>query len=62
MRGLYQATALAAVILFVLAVKAIVPTPTADAAISARVDVLQMQAASPALPVLAIRDMTFALD
>jgi len=62
MRGLYQATAVVAVIAFVLTVKAIVPTPTADAAMSVRVDVLQMQAASPALPVLPIRDMTFALD
>ncbi len=62
MRSLYQATAVFAVILFVLGVKAIIPTPTADAAVTARVDVLQMQAASPALPVLTVRDMTFALD
>jgi len=61
MRALYQATAVAAVILFVLGVKAVVPTPTADAA-GVRMDVLQMQAASPSLPAQFIRDMTFALE
>jgi hypothetical protein len=62
MRAPYQVTAVAAVILFALGVKAIIPTPTAVAAANARIDVLQMQAASPALPAQFIRDMTFALD
>jgi hypothetical protein len=62
MRGLYQATAVAAVMVFVLAVKAVIPTPRADAAVTAKIDALQMQAASPALPMLPIRDMTFALE
>ena len=61
MRALYQATAVAVVILFVLGVKAVIPTPTADAA-GVRMDVLQMQAASPSLPAQFIRDMTFALE
>ena len=61
MRALYQATAVAVVILFVLGVKAVIPTPTADAA-SVRMDVLQMQTASPVLPTQAIHDMTFALE
>ncbi len=62
MRALYQVTAVAAVILFALGVKAVIPTPTAVAAANARIDVLQMQATSPSLPAQVIRDMTFALE
>jgi hypothetical protein len=62
MRALYQLTAVAAVVLFVLGVKAVIPTPTADAAVNPGINVLQMQAAAPALPAQAMHDMTFALD
>lgn len=62
MRVLYQLTAVAAVVMFALGVKAVVPTPTAVAATNARIDVLQMQATAPTLPVQFIRDLTFALD
>ncbi len=62
MRALYQVTAVAAVILFALGVKAVIPTPTAVASVNARIDVLQMQATAPGLPPQAIKDMTFALD
>ncbi len=62
MRALYQVTALAAVIAFALGVKAVIPTPTAVASVNARIDVLQMQAASTSLPTQAIKDMTFALE
>ena len=62
MRILYQLTAVAAVVMFALGVKAIVPTPTAVAAVNARIDVLQMQTSAPALPAQFVRDMTFALE
>jgi hypothetical protein len=57
MRALYQATAVALVILFVLGA----PTPTPDAA-GARLDVLKMLTASSALPTQTLHDMTFALE
>jgi hypothetical protein len=62
MRALSQTVAVAAVLVFVLGVKAVIPTPTAVAAVSTRIDVMQMQVASPSLPAQAIRDMTFALE
>jgi hypothetical protein len=62
MRALYQVTAVAAVVLFALGVKAVIPTPTAVASVNARIDVMQMQASAPSLPAQAIRDMTFALE
>jgi len=62
MRTLYQLTAVVAVVMFALGVKAVIPTPTAVAAVTTNIDVLQMQAASSSLPAQFIRDMTFALD
>ena len=62
MRALYQLTAVAAVVMFALGVKAVIPTPTAVAAVNARLDVMQMQAGSVSLPLQAIHDMTFALE
>ena len=62
MRKLYQAAAVAAVIVFALGVKAIVPTPVADAAVNPGLNVLQMQTNAPSLPAQYIRDMTFALE
>jgi hypothetical protein len=40
----------------------VIPTPVADAAINTTIDVLQMQAAAPALPAQPMQDMTFALE
>ena len=62
MRTLYQAAAIAAVVMFVLGVKAVIPTPVADAAVNSGINVLQMQAAASSLPAQYIRDMTFALE
>ncbi len=62
MRALYQLTGVTAVVVFVLGVKAVIPTPVADAAINPGINVLQMQATAAALPQQAIHDMTFALD
>jgi hypothetical protein len=62
MRALYQLTAVAAVVMFALGVKAVIPTPTAVAAVNTRIDVLQMQASAPALAPQYIRDMSFALE
>ena len=62
MRILYQITAVAAIVMFILGVKALIPNPTAIAAVETRIDIMQMQAAAPNLPVQFVRDMTFALD
>jgi len=62
MRILYQITAVAAIVMFILGVKAVIPTPTATAAVETRIDIMQMQAAAPNLPAQFVRDMTFALD
>ena len=62
MRALYQAAAVAAVVMFALGVKAVIPTPVADAAVNPGLNVLQMQAVASSLPVQAIQDLTFALD
>jgi len=62
MRILFQITAVAAIVMFILDVKAVIPTPTATAAVETRIDIMQMQAAAPNLPAQFVRDMTFALD
>ena len=62
MRILYQITAVAAIVMFILGVKALIPNPTAIAAVETRIDIMQMQAAAPNLPAQFVRDMTFALD
>ena len=62
MRILFQITAVAAIVMFILGVKALIPNPTAIAAVETRIDIMQMQAAAPNLPVQFVRDMTFALD
>ena len=62
MRILYQLTAVAAVVMFILGVKAVIPSPTAIAAVETGIDIMQMQAAAPNLPTQFVRDMTFALD
>lgn len=62
MRAVSQIVAVAAVVMFALGVKAVIPTPTADAAANPGINVLQMQASAPSLPAQAIQDLTFALD
>jgi hypothetical protein len=62
MRALSQIVAVAAVVMFALGVKAVIPTPTAVAAANARIDVMQMQASAPSLPAQYVHDMTFALE
>lgn len=64
MRALHHTIAVAAVFLFVVGVKSVVPTTgaNADAVPSASVNVLQLQADAKALPGLKMHDMTFALD
>jgi hypothetical protein len=65
MRALHHLVAIAAVVLFVVGVRIVLPTTPAEAnAIqNATVNVLQMQAdSSRALPELKMHDRTFVLD
>ena len=65
MRALHHLVAIAAVVLFVVGMRIVLPTTPAEANViqSATVNVLQMQATySRALPELTMRDRTFALD
>lgn len=63
MRTLNHLVAVAAVLLFVVGVKSVVPSTPAQAAHSATLNVLQMQASDARiLPAPALHDMTFALE
>ena len=65
MRAVHHFIAIAAILLFVVGAKSVIPTSgaRADAAQSATLNVLQIQADyAKALPELKMHDMTFALD
>ena len=64
MRGLHHLVAIAAVVLFVVGVRIVVPTTAADATVvqSPAMNVLQMQQDANNLPAQKVHDMTFALD
>ena len=65
MRALHHLIAIAAVVLFVVGVRTVLPTTRAQADVvqATTLNVLQMQANyAKALPELKMHDMTFALD
>lgn len=63
MRTLQHLVAAVALLLFVAAVKIVIPSMPAEAAHSATLNVTQMQLNNARiLPVQALHDMTFALD
>lgn len=65
MRALHHLIAIAAVVLFVVGVRSVVPTTRAEAYAlqNTTLNVLQMQTGyAKALPALKMHDMTFALD